>query len=376
MHRVALFSIAFFWILPTVCLAQTSHDINPAINSSNPMNSILDKKIDVEVRQAMKRRKMIGMAVEILKNGKTTFYGYGETSRGNNLLPDERTIFDIGSITKTFTATLLAYAANEGKLNLNDPVNKYLPDSIPPLEYKGTPVTLLTMSNHTSGLPSWPSNLNSSDISNSINDYSNSDLLSFLAHFKLQRNPGVKLEYSNLAVATLGFILQDIYKMTYDSLVAKVIDDPLGLHDTRLIVPTGDSARVAKGYGSDGKAVSAWSLKAFAGAGGLRSTAADLLKYAAANMGEAPPALNKAILLTHTTTYSQKGDEMGLGWEIDRSNHHKWFEHDGETNGFQSFLVLDAETHIAVVVLSNKATNDDDVLDDLGEGILKLVEKN
>jgi len=95
-----------------------------------------------------------------VKDGRTTYYSYGETERGTGQLPNEHTLFEIGSITKTFTTTLLACAANEGKLNLHVPINKYLPDSIPPLEYQGTPITLLTMANHFSGLPRMPSNLN------------------------------------------------------------------------------------------------------------------------------------------------------------------------------------------------------------------------
>jgi CubicO group peptidase (beta-lactamase class C family) len=377
MHRFALFPVSFFWVFPAFCLAQRSHDTTPALNSSNSMITVLDKKIDVEIRHALKRKKMVGLAVGILANGNTTFFGYGETKRGNGEIPNEHTIFEIGSITKTFTAIILASAVTEGKVNLNDPINKYLPDSIPSLGYNATAVTLVTLSNHSSGLPRLPSNIEASDEVDPYKNYDASDLYSFYKNFKLSRKPGEKMEYSNLGGATLGVILERVYRMRYDSLVVKMICDPLDMRDTRIVVPAGDLLRLAQGYASDGKAASAWAWKAFAGAGGLRSTTADMLKYAKANMDSAPPPLNKVIPLTHVTTFHINDNiGIGLGWIIYSSHHHKWFAHDGETGGFQSFLIVDPIKQTAVVVLSNKATDDDDAMYNLGTNLLLLVEKN
>lgn len=360
----------FLWMLPATCLGQVSANLRSGLASSNPMATVLDKKIDTAIRKAMKDHRLFGIEIGILDNGSTTYYSYGETERGYGQLPNEHTIFEIGSITKTFTATLLAYAANEGRLSLNDPVNKYLPDSIPPLEYRGTPITLLTMSNHTSGLPRMPSNLNASSGAN----YDDKALYSFYRHFKLSRKPGTQFEYSNLAVATLGVILARIYEMSLDSLMVKVICDPLDLSDTRLNVPVADSLRTAQGYESNGGAADPWSLTTLDGCGGLRSTGADMLKYAAANMGSAPVILNKAIMLTHKVTGREKDEAIGLAWGIDLSDGHEWFEHTGSTDGFQSFLIVDSRARTAVVVLSNKKTRDDDLPTDLGTHILELLE--
>ena len=184
------------------------------------------------------------------------------------------------------------------------------------------------------------------------------------------------MEYSNLAAATLGVVLERVYRTSYDSLVIKLICDPLNMNDTRLEVPAADTLRFAHGYGPKGKGVRPWPMKAFAGAGGIRSTAADLLKYAQANMGNAPPPLDKAILLSHTSTFRDKDDEMGLGWGIGRYQHRDLFTHDGETGGFQSFIVIDPIKQTAIIILLNKATHDDDYLDDLGTDIGLMVEKN
>ena len=103
----------------------------------------------------------MGLSIGILKDGKTIFYDYGETAKGNAQLPDQNTIFEIGSISKTFTAILLADAVNSGKIKLDDPVSKYLPDSIPKLQYNNVPITIASLSNHSSGIPRMPNNMSS-----------------------------------------------------------------------------------------------------------------------------------------------------------------------------------------------------------------------
>jgi CubicO group peptidase (beta-lactamase class C family) len=357
---------------------------NYTLSTSNPLATDLDKEVDAEVRNYMMEKQTVGLSVGILENGKTTFYGYGETERGNRQLPNEHTIFEIGSITKTFTAILLAYAANEGRLKLDDPVNKYLPDSIPPLEYEGTPITLKAMANHSSGIPRMPSNFHYSDYQDPVKDYNNNDLFSFYRHFKLKRRPGKKYEYSNLALGTVGVILSRIYGMNYESLVVNEICNPLGMNDTRQFIRKEDSLRFAKGYGSGGMFNFLFDCDAFAGAGGLRSTTADLLKYAAANMGKAPSALNQAILLTQRVTFKPRVlginmskprislKKIGLVWEIARPGPHETIEHGGLTPGFVSYLVIDPGKKVAVVILSNTRV----LMPVAAHNIFKWIEKD
>jgi CubicO group peptidase (beta-lactamase class C family) len=189
------------------------------LHTSNPLTSELDKVVDKAVRPYMMKKQTVGMAIGVLMDGKVSFYGYGETDRGNGVIPDQHTLFEIGSITKTFTTTLLELAAVDGKLSLDEPVNKYLPDSIPALVYDGIPVTLKTMANHTSGLPRDPPNLHPPDPANEFKGYYNQDLFSFYRHFRLTQRPGKRFAYSNLAVGTLGVILEEVYRQSYETLV-------------------------------------------------------------------------------------------------------------------------------------------------------------
>lgn len=347
-----------------------------SISTSNPLTSDLDKKVDVVVREYMMRVGAVGLSIGILEKGKTIFYGYGERERGRHQLPDENSIFGIGSITKTLTATLLACAVLDGKVTLDDPVNKYLPDSIPPLEFQGVPVTLRTMANHSSGIPRTPPNLRMKDTMNPFKDYDDNALFSFYKNFKMGRKPGDKYDYSNLAAATLGVVLARIYKRPYDSLVVDRICTPLGMNGTSQFIKAADSLRIAKGYGLNYTPQNPWDYRALAGSGAFYSTAADLLIFAAANIDGAPPGLNEALQLTHQQTFKHGVDGVGLFWEL-VGLHHELITKDGRVGGFSSFLIIDLKRHAAVVMLSNTAILSADVegMGKEGYSILKYVEK-
>lgn len=346
--------------------------------SSNHLITKMDKNIDAETQRYLKRQKTVGLEIGILKDNKMVYYGYGETERGSRQLPDEHTIFEIGSITKTFTATLLAKAVEDGKMKLDDPVSKYLPDSLPAFEFRGTPATLQTLANHTSGLPGNPSNIKYPPEIHGVwsgdpfKDYDDNDLFRFYAHLKLKHKPGEKSEYSNLAFGTLGVVLERVYGKSFEQLVIEEISGPLGLADTRQTVPPGDTSRVAHGYANNGQPALAWHDKALAACGALRSTASDLLRYALAQMGQAPEELMAAIALTHQITYRQKKGGIGLAWNIERQDTTEWIFHGGVTGGFGSILVFSPNKKIALVILANNPLG----VENLVEDILPIIEKD
>jgi CubicO group peptidase (beta-lactamase class C family) len=345
---------------------------NQKAASSNPLVSRLDKEVDSAAQDYINLLPTTGLSIGILVNGKTDYYGYGETAKGNNQLPNEHSIYEIGSISKTFTATLLADAVGKGKVKLDDPVSKYFPDSIPALEYQGQPVTLKTLSNHSSGIPRMPNNFHSSDNYNPYKDYSDQDLYSFYKTFKLERKPGAEYEYSNLAAATLGVILEKVYKKTYEELIVQIICDPLGMDETREFIRKNDSIRFVKGYNEEGKYNSQWDFDAMAPAGSIRSTASDMLIYANAQLGKAPAALEKDIRLTHEKTFSNGASNTALGWHYIKPGKGEVIFHNGGTGGFRTYLAINLEKKFAVVVLSNTSIS----VDEMGNALMKWLEEN
>ncbi|HEY8893761.1 MAG TPA: serine hydrolase domain-containing protein, partial [Niastella sp.] len=239
--------------------------------SDNPVHTALDKKVDSLTMPFMKKGNTVGLALGILENGQTHVYGYGETAKENQLTPDSNTLFEIGSITKTFTATILAYFIQQGKIGLDDPVSKYLPDSIANLQYNGKPITIGSLANHSSGLPRMPADLSTkADPGNPYRAYNVSDMFSFLAHFKPYREPGVQYEYSNLAVGLLGVILEKVSGKPYEQLVQEIICQPLQMKSTGITLTAEDSSRFALGYNMQLQAVHSWEFQSFAAAGAIR----------------------------------------------------------------------------------------------------------
>jgi CubicO group peptidase (beta-lactamase class C family) len=340
--------------------------------SSNPLNSPLDKCVDSATQPYIRLLATNGLSIGILKNGKNAYYAYGETEKGNGQLPNEHTIFEIGSISKTFTSILLANAVIQNKVKLDDPVSKYFPDSIPALVFEGTAVTLKTLSNHTSAIPRMPTNFHPSDNSNPYKDYDDHDMFSFYKTFKLEHKPGVQYEYSNLAGGTLGVILEKIYRKSYQDLFVETICNPLGMNDTREFIRKTDSIRFAKGYNEEGKYNSQWDFESLAPAGSIRSTTSDLLIYANANLGKGPASLEKAIELSHVITFSDGNNKTALGWHYIKPGKDEVLFHNGGTGGFRSYLAINLEKKFAVVILSNTAIG----VEQVGNAIMKWMEEN
>ena len=345
---------------------------NYKVPSTNSLKTSLDKEIDLAVHPYITMQATAGLSIGVLKDGKTIFYGYGETVKGNKQIPDEHTMFEIGSISKTFTAILLADAVNSGKVKLDDPINKYLPDSIPQLQYEGIPLTLKTLSNHSSGLPGLPSNFHTSDYTNPYKDYNENDLYRFYKSFKPIRKPGEKYEYSNLAVGTLGVILENIYHQNYETLFITKICKPLGMKDTREFLRKNDSTQFAKGYDKDGTYNSQWDFKALAAAGCIRSTAFDLLKYVKASFGDAPFGVNKAMQLTHSISFTNGQTKVGLAWHFIKPGTDELIFHNGETGGYHSYVAINQNRKFALVILSNSVRGTEEV----GDAIMKWMENN
>jgi CubicO group peptidase (beta-lactamase class C family) len=340
------------------------------VRTSNLMRTLTDKKVDSAARNYIQKANTVGLSIGIIKNGSIHTYGYGETTAGNGQMPDANNLFEIGSITKTFTATLLAYYVNEGKVKLTDHISKYLPDSVA-ANKELQKVTLLTLSNHTSGLPRLPDNFeyHSSDLYDPYKDYTKQYLFSYLKNCKLLTKPGETYAYSNLAVGLLGTILEQVSGKSFEQMVQEIICTPLNMQSTAQHLSPVLKQRFVTVYNEDGHVTSPWNFSALAPCGAFRSTVNDLLIYAKANMIKSDNKLSRAFELTHQVTFN-KDAKLGLAWHIILVNNVEYYFHNGGTYGCSSFLAFNAEKNIAVVVLSNAGKN----TDELGTDILKKLQ--
>jgi serine-type D-Ala-D-Ala carboxypeptidase/endopeptidase len=304
-------------------------------------------------------RKHVGIAVGVRHGGESAFVGRGRVGDDRPRRPDERTIFEIGSITKAFTATLLADLAREGVVALDDPVQRHLPDGVV-IPVRGRPITLADLASHTSGLPRLPKGFLRIALRERANPYASYTAAqphAAIAATKPRREPGRKLRYSNYGAGLLGHVLELRTGQSYEQLVAERITGPLGLTDTAIAVTAEKLGRFAQGHDRSGRATPYWDRPALAGAGALRSTVADLLRFLDAQTGDAPPGLAEAMRETQKPRATRNALSVGLGWftlpikELDRRV--VWY--DGGTGGFRSVAGFVDGGGTAVVVLSNSA---------------------
>ncbi|MDB4905458.1 MAG: ampH [Gemmatimonadetes bacterium] len=303
-----------------------------------------------------------GIVVGIYEHGQRRYVSYGSAGPGRAPL-DQHTFFEIGSISKTFTALLLADAATRGEVRLDQPVADLLPPGTTVPQKDGKPITLELLSTHRSGLPRVPGNMVPANIADPYVDYDTKRLYAFLASYTLPRAPGDSAEYSNLGAGLLGHALTLRSGMpTWGALVARRITGPLGMRETVVDVPSSMLARLAAGHDEKLDTVPAWHLDALAGAGALRSTAADMLTYLAAELDTSNGPLKKAIALGRPprATFAP-GLRIALGWLIGGTAEHPIWWHNGGTGGFRSFVAFDPNRQVAVVVLANSALSPDDI---------------
>jgi D-alanyl-D-alanine-carboxypeptidase/D-alanyl-D-alanine-endopeptidase len=304
-------------------------------------------------------KKYVGLAVGV-RHGDTTYTtGRGRVGEDRPQPPDERTIFEIGSITKVFTATLLADMAREGLVALDDPVQRYLPDGVT-IPVRGRPITLADLASHTSGLPRLPKGLLRLALRESKNPYASFGTERFwtaVSQTRPRRRPGRQVRYSNYGAGLLGNVLALRAGSTYETLVQARICRPLGMADTTIAVPEEKLARFAQGHDRRRRAVPPWDLPSLPGAGALRSTVADLLIFLRAQLGDAPEALAEAFRMTHEPRARRRKLEVGLGWFRlpwrGRAERVIW--HDGGTGGCYSVAGFVRELDLAAVVFTNSA---------------------
>jgi CubicO group peptidase (beta-lactamase class C family) len=304
-------------------------------------------------------RKHVGVAVGVRVGGETYTAGRGRIGPDRPAPPAADTIFEIGSITKVFTATVLAQMALEGLVSLDDPVQRFLPAGVE-LQVRGRAITLADLATHTSGLPRLPKGLLWLAISERKNPYANfgvDSLEAAVSAARPRRAPGGKIRYSNFGAGLLGHVLALRAGKSYEELVVERICAPLGLSDTSIAVPEEKAARFAQGHNRRGKPVPHWDLPSLPGAGALRSTVADLLTFLEAQLGPRPPELAAAIELTHEPRARRGPMSIGLGWLIHTPKGQPFpaIWHDGGTGGFRSVAGFVEESETAVVVLSNSA---------------------
>jgi len=289
------------------------------------------------------------LSVAMVENGKTHFFGIQRTNDSIFSIDNHKNVFEIGSVSKVFTSTLLANLTVLGEVALDDPITKYLDNEITINEK----IILTELANHTSGLPRLPLNLKllTMDPENPYKNYGEKELKEYLQdHLKLNQPQGEKSEYSNLGAGLLGYVLSQQADMSYEELLQKYIFSKYNMANS-----TTNREKIMNqligGLNIEGKPTSNWDLNVLMGAGGILSTTEDLSKFAIAQFDDT----NEALALTRESTFTiNENMDVALGWHILKNKStNNWHWHNGGTGGYTSSMTVDVDNKNAIIILSN-----------------------
>ena len=307
-----------------------------------------------------------GVVVGLYDGGKREIYGFGVGPNGAP--PDGTTLFEIGSITKVFTALLLADAVQRKEVNLDTAVADLLPPGVTVPSKDKQVITLQHLALHTSSLPRLPASLGTS-ASDPYAAYDEERMFQDLIATELEHPPGTNIVYSNFGYGVLGFALGRKIGGGYAKVVKDRVLGPLGLTDTYVAAVPGMPNRV-EGTNDDLATVPFWRWDALAGAGAMISNAKDQLALIDAQLDAAAGAkspLRAPMRLTQEPQLDAAGPNTGLGWQIDREGRY-W--HNGGTGGFHAFIGFDPKTRRGVVVLASTSTS---LVDRIGAMMFKVL---
>ncbi|ELU8564366.1 beta-lactamase [Vibrio parahaemolyticus] len=344
-------------------------------SSDVELASKLKSIVDENASDLMGEFSIPGLAVSVTVNGERFYYNYGVADKKSANPVTNETIFELGSISKTFAATLAAYAEGKGKLNMDDKVSDYIP------ELSGSALgdtKLVHVATYTAGgLPlQFPNEVTNED-----------EMLEFYKAWKPEFKAGTQREYSNPSIGLYGYIGSLSMQADYSEMMEKTILPELGMSNTFVNVPKERMEQYAFGYSSKGDAVRVTPGVLDAEAYGIKSTSSDMIRFLEANMGTLPIGVDikKAIDQTHIGYFDTKTFTQAVGWEkykypvtlgqllegnsadvilnpqpvtesvSKNMGEEVWFNKTGSTGGFGAYVAYLPSEKIGVVILANKA---------------------
>lgn len=324
------------------------------------------QQLDLVVQRAgaafIKQPNEVGLSIGIIKNGQSYFYNFGATEKGTAKLPTPNTIYEIGSVSKTFASLLLAQAVVEKRVQLDDDIRQYLVGQYPNLTYADQPIRLVHLANTTSALPDnlpdrtsvfQQANPDSLPviIDRASRSYTTQNFYHDLHTVKLDTVPGLVPRHSNVGARLLADILATIYQMPYEKLVEQRIEKPLRMNHT--VVAENDRALLAVGHSEKGARMPYHSPDQVEASGGLRYSTADMVKYLAHQLTET----NRAMALSHQPTWGSIDEQaISLNWTVEKTvDSKRRFQHTGGTFGFASYCSFYPELGFGIVVLANES---------------------
>lgn len=369
-------SLFIFLLFSVFCLAQSSLKVDSNLKSlvDSAANKMVDKPL------------INSVSIGIVYQGEEFIGHYGELEKGKANMPTNQTIYEIGSLSKTFTGTLVAKAVLENKLKLEDPVQNYLSEDYPNLKYNGHPILIRDLVTHTSGLPNMlPLELNDmykdftnksspGNINNILKNYKQKDFLRDLHTVKIDTISGYKFKYSNAGIELLSAVLEKVYHKKFDILLKEYVTKNIQMNNTKLSLSKTEQENLAVGYHCDFNAItSQFSSLPWGSSANVKSTLPDMMKYVNYQLKNNPDVEEShRPLVKFDNEFS-----LGYAWQIKTDEKLGiQYKHHGGVFRSQCFIYVIPKYNLGVFIVTNQSGENtpkdmQDVLNEIVDKIQK-----
>lgn len=333
-------------------------------------NSITKQQAEIIFKNTNVFPNNTQISIALIDKGNISFYGIKKKNDTISNFDNKKSVFEIGSLTKVFTATLLANSVIEEKVGLSDNINSYLNIAF----NDDIKISFKDLANHTSGLSRLPINLDFTKVNpnNPYKEYKEKDLEDYLQN-QLQISNKGKYQYSNLGAGLLGYTLSKIENDTYENLLQKKIFSKYGMNYSSSDINK-VKGKLVPGLDNNGNETPNWEFSSLAGAGAIFSTTEDLSLFANSQFNTS----NKELKLTRLKTFEVNENlNLGLGWHILKSqSKNLWYWHNGRTAGYSSSMVIEEDKKKGIIILSNVSGFNTNIknIDNLCYELMKTLE--
>lgn len=329
--------------------------LSATTNTTNLLTSFPNDVAEIISAKTFYLPNKAQLSIAIIENGKTNYYGVIKVNDILRPINNQSKIFEIGSLTKVFTSTVLAKLVTQEVISLDEDINSFYPFTF----NNDIKINFKSLANHTSGLPRLPDNFDLKKVINPYKDYGKDQLDEYLkSKLKLDNELAQKYSYSNLGVGILGYTLGLSQKTSFQNLVQKFIFDQYNMKNSFANNKSSDNNFI-KGINANGETAPNWDFDVLFGGGGILSTTEDLAKFANAQFD----VKNKEVELTRKPTFViNEKMKIGLGWHIlNFKNGNEIYWHNGGTGGYSSSMSVDVKHEKSVIILANVAGINDEI---------------
>ncbi|MEM1337525.1 MAG: serine hydrolase domain-containing protein [Bacteroidota bacterium] len=323
--------------MKTICLI-ASVCVLFSCTPAKPQSS--QKVVEGIAQELLEDERFHSTTIVVYKGGKSIIRHYGELTEGLGNTPTDSSLYDIASLTKTFTGTLTAKAVLDGKLKLEDDIRQFLEDDYPNLQYRGEKITIQHLLTHRGGFPNFAPRSENKKV-----------FFTGLRHIEIAQKPGDVYQYSNMAPELMAFILEKVYGTPYHDLIRHHILQPNGMETTRFSLVGVNAENIVKGYDGE-RPVAKLTQNLWGGATGLHVTAPDLLKY----MQWQLDSTNEVVQESHRKLgQSPYGFDLGYYWNIVEEEGQTICRHHGGTYGMQNWFMVYPKYNMGIAMLTNSS---------------------